>query len=241
MSLKKKLCRFGNGNLCNNFCLEINIICSEVTFQMTFLARFLSRKDIGVIVTFGCPSLDRKVVNSGKRLRAYAGIDEGNVGDDHFLQSFTFLYCIVHNFAFTYNKIFLAFNSLMCFNQVCSSCNLRGDCERAFVKAREDEGGRTVDVMRIILTYGLDPIIGSVDNKPSLNKMVKESVRRLLKKIVECGTEENPSTFPDITEDAVEEVHPNPLDKGKKDVPLKQGDWLCPKYRAFFLSSNHSL
>lgn len=45
--------------------------------------RFLSQKDIGVIVTFGCPSLDRKVINSGKRLRAYAGIDEGNVGDDH--------------------------------------------------------------------------------------------------------------------------------------------------------------
>lgn len=118
---------------------------------------------------------------------------------------------------------------------------MRGDCERAFVKAREDEGGRTVDVMRIILTYGLDPIIGSVDNKPSLNKMVKESVRRLLKKIVECSTEEKTPTFPDITEVAVEEVHPNHLDKGKKDVPLKQGDWLCPKYRAFFLSSNHSL
>ena len=124
---------------------------------------------------------------------------------------------------------------------MCSSCNVRGDCERAFVKAREDEGGRTVDVMRIILTYGLDPIIGSVDNKPSLNKMVKESVRRLLKKIVECSTEEKTPTFPDITEVAVEEVHPNHLDKGKKDVPLKQGDWLCPKYRAFFLSSNHSL
>lgn len=52
-----------------------------IIFQMTFLTRFLSRKDIGVIVTFGCPSLDRKVINSGKRLRAYAGIDEGNVGD----------------------------------------------------------------------------------------------------------------------------------------------------------------
>jgi len=84
-----------------------------ISFQMTILARFLSQKDIGVIVTFGCPSLDRKVVNSGKRLRAYAGIDEGNVGDDHFLQSFTFLYCIIHNFAFTYHKNFLAFNSLM--------------------------------------------------------------------------------------------------------------------------------
>lgn len=172
---------------------ESNLIrtaCLNFGRDHSHILRFLSQKDIGVIVTFGCPSLDRKVVNSGKRLRAYAGIDEGNV---------------------------------------CSSCNLRGDCERAFVKACEDEGGRTVDVMRIILTYGLDPIISSVDNKPSLNKMVKESVRRLLKKIVECSTEEKPPTFPDITEVAVEEVHMNPLDKGKNDVPMKQGDWLCPK------------
>jgi hypothetical protein len=107
---------------------------------------------------------------------------------------------------------------------------LRGNCERAFVKAREDEGGRTVDVMRIILTYGLDPIIGLVDNKPSLNKMVEESVRRLLKKIVECSTEEKNANFPDTNEVAAEEIHRSPQDKGKKDVPMKQGDWLCPKY-----------
>ncbi|KAJ1418392.1 Zinc finger, RanBP2-type [Sesbania bispinosa] len=154
------------------------------------LLRFLSRKDIAAIVAFGCPSLDRKVINSGKRLRAHVGIDEGNV---------------------------------------CSSCNLRGDCERAFVKAREDEGGRTVDVMRIILTYGLDPIIGSVENKPCLNKRVKESVRRLMKEIVEHSTKEENSNFQDTTKVVTEEVHPDLQDKGKIDVPLKQGDWLCPK------------
>lgn len=32
-----------------------------------------------VIAGCGCPSIDRKVVNSGKRLRAYVGIDEVNV------------------------------------------------------------------------------------------------------------------------------------------------------------------
>ncbi|KAI5394545.1 zinc finger protein VAR3, chloroplastic [Lathyrus oleraceus] len=184
------------GNPFLNPCLgskESNLIrtaCLNFGRDHSHLLRFLSRKDIGVIVTFGCPSLDRKVINSGKRLRAYAGIDEGNV---------------------------------------CSSCNLRGNCERAFVNAREDEGGRTVDVMRIILTYGLDPIIGSVDNKPSLNKMVKESVRRLLKKIVECSTEDRNPNFSDTAEVAIKEVHPNPQDKGKKNGPMKQGDWLCPK------------
>ena len=37
------------------------------------------------------------------------------------------------------------------------------------MKARQDEGGRTVDVMRFLLTYGLDPITGTVDNKPGQN------------------------------------------------------------------------
>lgn len=98
------------------------------------------------------------------------------------------------------------------------------------MKAREDEGGRTVDVMRIILTYGLDPIISSVENKPCLNTKVKESVRRLLKEIVEHSTEEENSNLPDTRKVVIGQVHHNPQDKGKIDVPMKQGDWLCPKY-----------
>lgn len=51
---------------------------------MNFLTcRYLSKKDIKVIAGCGCPSTDRKVVNSGKRLRAYVGIDEGNVCIPH--------------------------------------------------------------------------------------------------------------------------------------------------------------
>ncbi|XP_057744921.1 zinc finger protein VAR3, chloroplastic-like isoform X1 [Arachis stenosperma] len=154
------------------------------------LLRFLPRKDIANTVAFGCPSLDRKVINSAKRLRAHLNFDEGNV---------------------------------------CSSCNLRGDCDRAFVKAREDQGGRTVDVMRIILTYGLDPIIGSVDNKTCLKKNVKESVRSLLKEIVEHSTSSKNPYLPDTTEAVPEQLHPDWQDKGNIDVLMKQGDWVCPK------------
>lgn len=46
--------------------------------------RFLSRKDIQLIARSGCPSIDRKVVNSGKRLRAHVGIEEGDVCPDVF-------------------------------------------------------------------------------------------------------------------------------------------------------------
>lgn len=106
---------------------------------------------------------------------------------------------------------------------------MRGDCERAFVKACEDEGGRTVDVMRIVLTYGLDPIIGSVENKPCLNKMVKESVRRLLRETVRHSIEEDDTNLPDAREVTNRQVNSNPQSKGKIEVPRKQRDWVCPK------------
>ncbi|CAK7326800.1 unnamed protein product [Dovyalis caffra] len=162
--------------------------------QFDYTVPYFSRKDIGVIAGCGCPSIDRKVVNSGKRLRAHVGINEGHV---------------------------------------CSSCNLRGDCERAYVKTREDEGGRTVDVMRILLTYGLDFVAGTVENKPCQNnKMVKESVRRLLKELVGHSNDELDSDLPNRK--PLERGIPlqNDLstqEKGPINVPMKQGDWLCPK------------
>ncbi|VFQ79472.1 unnamed protein product [Cuscuta campestris] len=57
---------------------------------------------------------------------------------------------------------------------------------KACVKVHEDKGGGpAVDVMRFLLTYGLDPIFCQVENTPFLNKRVKESVRKLLKETVE--------------------------------------------------------
>ncbi|OUZ99386.1 zinc finger protein [Macleaya cordata] len=156
------------------------------------LMRYFSRKDIRVVLESGCPSIDRKVVNSGKRLRAHVGIDEGNV---------------------------------------CSSCSLRGSCERAYVKAREDEGGRTVDVMRILLTYGLDPITGAVENKLALNRRVKDSVRKLLTEMVEFSIKEldsdPPKKIPSKRPPSIE--HSVQPQTGQIDVPMKQGDWICPK------------
>ncbi|KAK9091474.1 hypothetical protein Sjap_024651 [Stephania japonica] len=171
---------------------RIRTACLNFARDRFNLIRYLSRKDIHMVVGSGCPSIDRKVVNSGKRLRAHVGIDEG---------------------------------------LVCSSCNLRGSCERAYVKARDDEGGRTVDVMRFVLTYGLDPFIGSVANKLCLNKSIKESVRRLLASMVELSTKEDDND----TSGAVSTISASDCDcsvpqkKGIISVPMKQGDWVCPK------------
>ncbi|KDP38108.1 hypothetical protein JCGZ_04751 [Jatropha curcas] len=174
---------FLNGELGNKEKNWIRTACLNFGRDQFGLIRFLSRKDIHVIVGCGCPSIDRKVVNSGKRLRAHVGIDEGNV---------------------------------------CSSCKLRGDCERAYVKAREDEGGRTIDVMRILLTYGLDSIF--VENKAVQNKIVKDSVRMLMKEMVDYSSQPLDSDLQDgkiLKYGATLENHSN--------VPMKQGDWLCPK------------
>lgn len=115
---------------------------------------------------------------------------------------------------------------------MCSSCILRGDCDRAYVKAREDEGGRTVDVMRFLLTYGLDPVVGSVENKPSLNKNVKESVRTLLKEMVDIKVEEYNHEPPKATAEhctsSTQENGSN-QERSQIDVPMKPGDWRCPK------------
>ncbi|GLJ48604.1 hypothetical protein SUGI_1025560 [Cryptomeria japonica] len=53
--------------------------CRRFGHERFDIFRSLSRRDIQVIVGSGCPSLDGKVVNSGKRLRAYVNLNEGDV------------------------------------------------------------------------------------------------------------------------------------------------------------------
>ncbi|EEE59800.1 hypothetical protein OsJ_12324 [Oryza sativa Japonica Group] len=159
----------------------IRTACLRFGRERPELIRHLSRWDIQVALRYGCPSIDRKVVNSGKRLRAHVGLDEG---------------------------------------EVCSQCNLRGGCERAYVKARKEEIGRTVDVMRILLTYGLDTVTGNVENRACLNKTVKESIKSLLNEIV---------GFDSMGPGSSTEKPTHRMPKGQSSIPMKQGDWNCPK------------
>jgi hypothetical protein len=82
-----------------------------------FCCRHISRWDIQVALRCGCPSIDRKVVNSGKRLRAYVGLDEGEVITWNYLLK---SYLVAARFSFPinlkgtlhskYSKSFLSFN-----------------------------------------------------------------------------------------------------------------------------------
>ncbi|KAI3731518.1 hypothetical protein L1987_62706 [Smallanthus sonchifolius] len=221
--------RLIDGKSCN----RIRTACLNFARDRPDLMSCFMVEDIQMIAGSSCPSIDRKVVNSGKRLRAHLGIDEVNV---------------------------------------CSSCNLKGNCERAYVKAHEDEGGHTVDVMRFVLTYGLD------HNKPFINKMLEEAIRNLTKDMVKFSKnkldidpskrnapvqrsptqQQHQSTNPTIHEgwicseckflnfarnikcmrcnDKLHERHPRSRDN-QDHVQLK-GDWLCIRCNFFNFAKN---
>lgn len=166
---------------------NIRTACLNFAREHSDLIRQFSKREIQIVVGSGCPSLDRKVVNSAKRLRSHVGIDE---------------------------------------REVCSSCNLRGSCDRAYTKARENEGGRTVDVVRILLTYGLNVVTGTIDNQACMTKVIKESVRKLLTEVVDFTIKELNSNTP---EPDSESSRGHQMKKSRNTVPMKQGDWICPK------------
>lgn len=90
-----------------------------------------------------------------------------------------------------------------------------------------------MDVMRILLTYGLDYVSGTVENKPcQKNKMVKQSVRRLLKELVGLSNDELVSDLPNgkpLKRGLPLPNNSTTQDKGPINVPMKPGDWLCPE------------
>ncbi|XP_024988494.1 zinc finger protein VAR3, chloroplastic-like isoform X2 [Cynara cardunculus var. scolymus] len=178
-------------------CNQIRTACLNFARDRPGLMSHLKNRDIQTVAGSGCPSMDRKVVNSGKRLRAHMSIDEGNV---------------------------------------CSSCILRGNCERAHVKAREDEGGRTVDVMRLVLTYGLNHITSSDVSEPFLNKRLEEAIRSLIKDMVKFSKDE----LDYDNSKRVPSVHRSPTQQQEhiSIVSTTQSDWNCPKCKFLNFARN---
>ncbi|KAF9607387.1 hypothetical protein IFM89_034620 [Coptis chinensis] len=118
---------------------------------------------------------------------------------------------------------------------VCSSCNLRSSCEKAYLLARKEDETRTLDVMRILLAYGFDPVGRSVENKSLLKlKSVKTVVRKLLHEVVKLSAVPiDPNLPPPVIRKPppkVKQPPPTPRKRvGRDDVEMKKGDWLCPK------------
>ncbi|PKA59284.1 Zinc finger protein VAR3, chloroplastic [Apostasia shenzhenica] len=98
----------------------------------------------------------------------------------------------------------------------------------------EDEA-RTLDVIRLLLTYGFDHVKETVENSP-LRKMksVKNVVRKLLYEVVRLSAvPRDPNLLPPVIKKPPPKVkQPPPQPKrrvGRDDVEMKKGDWLCPK------------
>ncbi|KAI4349975.1 hypothetical protein L6164_010508 [Bauhinia variegata] len=117
---------------------------------------------------------------------------------------------------------------------VCSSCSLRNTCERAYLLTNKEDEGRTIDVMRVLLTFGFDPLNGSVINKSLLKqKTVKTVVRKLLHEVVKFSSVPiDPNLPPPVIKKPPPKVKQPPPPKkrvGRDDIEMKKGDWLCPK------------
>ncbi|KAL1553693.1 zinc finger protein VAR3, chloroplastic-like [Salvia divinorum] len=118
---------------------------------------------------------------------------------------------------------------------VCSSCSLRGSCDRAYVLLTETEtAARTVDVVRMLMSFALDPLVvsGEVEDKPAGRELVESSARRLLSELVELS--ETP-VDPDLPKPA-SVVHQKKKQlqfvdssdsRSSKSIDLKPGDWVC--------------
>ncbi|KNA09259.1 hypothetical protein SOVF_155050 [Spinacia oleracea] len=176
---------------------EVNVLkdpCLSFARDRYDLFRSLSIGDIQNLVEGGCPKIQRKVVNSAKRLRVYVGLEE---------------------------------------KSVCKICSLQGSCDRAFVMLGESEGGaRMVDVMRLLLTYALDPIVTSgVASAPNIEQAESAS-RRLLSLLVNLSEASSGLAPRQSSEKLVykREQSVNSRDALlSQDVEKNKGDWTCPK------------
>ncbi|CAL5186665.1 unnamed protein product [Lathyrus oleraceus] len=118
---------------------------------------------------------------------------------------------------------------------VCSACNLRDSCDRAYVILKESEAdARTVDIVRILLFYAVDPLVLSGGEKPPGREVIESSARQLLSQLIELS-EASPAPPPvpaqSTSKDTVAKSKPLSFraDMLSKHVEMKRGDWTCPK------------
>ncbi|KAK1564967.1 hypothetical protein Q3G72_015872 [Acer saccharum] len=124
---------------------------------------------------------------------------------------------------------------------VCSACNLRGSCDRAYVTLKENEAAaRTVDIVRILLFYALDPLVVAGGEKHPGGKNVDASVRKMFLELIKLSeTAPDPSLPKAALRSPKKEKTVNRLDdEPSRDVEMKRGDWICPKCNFMNFSRN---
>lgn len=99
---------------------------------------------------------------------------------------------------------------------------------------------RTVDIVRILLYYAIDPLVLSGGEKPPGREVIETSARKLLSQLIELS-ESSPAPAPlpapapgrskSTAQDAVGKVQPLSFRATmmSNHVEMKKGDWMCPK------------
>ncbi|XP_042503144.1 zinc finger protein VAR3, chloroplastic-like [Macadamia integrifolia] len=116
---------------------------------------------------------------------------------------------------------------------VCSACNLRGSCDRAYVILKESEApARTVDIVRILFIYALDPLVLSGGEMPHGRERVEASARKLLSELSELS---DTALDPALPKPAARPINKKERDERVMDHvspqngEMKRGDWICSK------------
>ncbi|XP_073057130.1 zinc finger protein VAR3, chloroplastic [Primulina eburnea] len=176
--------------------MDINLLknaCLSFARARYDIFKSLSTKDIQTIIESGCPNVFRKSVNSGKRLRAYLELDEGDV---------------------------------------CGSCNLRGSCDRAYILLDDSEAAPcTVDIVRMLIFYALDPLVISGEMKPQGRDIIEASAKKLLLELIDLG---DTPMDPDISKP----VACDSSTEKTQSIEMKPGDWVCTKCRFLNFARN---
>lgn len=143
-----------------------------------------------------------------------------------------FILTILFSCPFSFCALFVLRNHFSLLIQVCGTCNLRDSCDRAYVVPKDLEPPRTVDVMRLLMFYAVDPLVTSGDQKPPGRELAEVCARKLLSKLVELS-ESTPTPAPlkqTVKALSAEKKVVEKLDYNMStDVDMKRGDWMCPK------------
>ncbi|CAA2962524.1 zinc finger VAR3, chloroplastic [Olea europaea subsp. europaea] len=116
---------------------------------------------------------------------------------------------------------------------VCGACNLRGSCDKAYVLVNDSEGAaRTVDIIRILLLYALDPLVISGGEKPPGRDLIDVSARKLLSKMIALSETPPDPELPKpvvITSQKKKQSPDSVVDERSRNAEMKRGDWMCTK------------
>lgn len=93
-----------------------------------------------------------------------------------------------------------------------------------------EANARTVDIVRILLIYALDPLVVSGEAKPLGKELVESSARKLLSKLLELSETSIDPALPKAAEKVPKKTERSfTLMDDEPPVEMKRGDWMCPK------------